>query len=143
MQLQYYQLPLQAAAIMSRQEHAKCSLRHSVAQQLHLLITTAFGEVPAEESFGCNIWDHDFDNLTSSSKLKEMIRQSLLMAIQLHEKRLINIQIEVQVRQEEMMAGPRSRQVKKRMDISVLGVVHITNEPFHYKDSFFIGPLSY
>lgn len=79
-------MPLQADTIMRRQEHATCSLRHSVAQQLHLLITTAFGEVPADESFGCNIWEHDFDNLTSGSKMKELIRQSLLLAIELHEK---------------------------------------------------------
>jgi phage baseplate assembly protein W len=143
MQLQYYKLPLQAEAIMRRQEHPKCGLRHSVAQQLHLLITTSFGELPADESFGCNIWEHDFDNLTSSSKMKELIRQSLLLAIEAHEKRLINIQVEVQVRQEEMLSMAKSRQVKKRMDIAVSGVLHLTNEPFHYKDSFFIGPLSY
>ena len=111
-------------------------------QHLHLLLTTAFGEFPAEEGFGCSIWDNDFDNLASPHKTKELIRQSLLQSIRDHEKRLGNVRVELLIRQEELPDGNGTR-VKKRIEITITGIIQLTNEKFGYKDSFFIGPLSY
>jgi phage baseplate assembly protein W len=142
MQLEYYSLPLLLENITRKQEHAKCSLQQSVMQHLHLLLTTAYGGFPGDDQFGCSIWDHDFDNVTSAHKLKEMIRQSLLQAIQEYEKRLGNVRAEVLLRQEELTAGS-GRIVKKRIDITITGLLKLTNEPFTYRDSFFVGPLSY
>ena len=142
MQQEYYSLPFVFEKIMRKEEHPKCSLQQSVMQNLHLLLTTAFGEFPCEESFGCAIWDDDFDNLTSPHKMKELIRQSLLQSIKEHEKRLVNVRVELLIRQEELpdMNGVR---VKKRIDVTITGTIHLTNERFGYKDSFFIGQLSY
>ncbi len=127
---------------MRKQEHPKCSLHQSVMQHLHLLLITAYGGFPGDEHFGCSIWDNDFDNVTSAHKLKEMIRQSLLVAVQEYEKRLSNVRAEVVLRQEELSGGS-GRTVKKRIDITIKGLLKLTNEPFMYKDSFFVGPLSY
>jgi phage baseplate assembly protein W len=143
MQLECYTLPLRLDLIMQKKEHPKCSPQQSVAQQLHLVITTAFGELSFDNSFGCNIWDHDFDNLTSGHKLKEMIRQSLLQSIHQYENRLGAVRLEISVRQEELLEYTNTRRVKKRMDIIITGVLQLTNEIFTYKDSFFVGPLSY
>src|SRR3990170_9025850 len=101
MQLEFYSMPLMPGNIIDRKEHKKCSLQQSVVQQLHLLITTSFSELSTDDSFGCSIWDYDFDNLTSGTRLKEIIRQSLLQTIGLHEKRLKNVRLELSVRQEE------------------------------------------
>lgn len=143
MQQEFYSLPLRLEGVMQQKEHPRCSLQQSVVQQLHLLLTTAFGEYPVDEGFGCGIWDHDFDNLTSNSKLKEIIRQSLLKSISEHEKRLGQVRIEVVVRQEELIDNISGRRIKKRMDITITGILQLTNEKFFYKDSFFVGPLSY
>ena len=143
MQLEYYSLPLKPEAIMCRKEHPKCSLRQSVAQQLHLILTTAFGEVPTEENFGCNIWDHDFDKLTSGTKIMELIRQSLLLSIRQYEKRLGNVRVDVNVQQEEFAEGASARRIKKRLNVTVSGLLQTTNETFTYNDRFFVGPLSY
>ena len=143
MQLECYSMPLRLDIIMQKKEHPKCSPQQSVAQQLHLLVTTAFGELSFDNAFGCNIWEHDFDNLTSGHKLKEMIRQSLLQSIQQHEKRLSNVRVEILVRQEELWEYTNARRVKKRMDVTITGVLQLTNEKFSYTDSFFVGPLSY
>ena len=142
MQLEFYSLPLAVEKIMRQQEHPKCSLQQSVMQNLHLLLTTSYGGLPGDERFGCSIWEHDFDNVTSVHKLKEFIRQSLLEAIQEYEKRLGNVRAEVLMRQEEL-ASDDGRIIKKRIDISITGVLKLTNEPFNYRDSFFVGPLSY
>jgi hypothetical protein len=143
MQLEYYSLPLVLDRVMRQQEHPKCSMQQSVVQHLHLLLTTGFGGFPGNERFGCGIWEHDFDNVTSAHKLKEMIRQSLLQSIQENEKRLANVRVELMLRQEEVASGSSGRSVKKRIDITIAGLLQLTNEPFTYKDSFFVGPLSY
>jgi phage baseplate assembly protein W len=142
MQLEYYSLPIMIENIMSKQEHPKCSLQQSVVQHLHLLITTAYGEFPGDDNFGCSIWEFDFDNVTSAHKLKELIRQSLLQAIETYEKRLGKVRADVLLRQEELQ-GLNGTVVKKRIDITINGQLKLTNEPFIYKDSFFVGPLSY
>lgn len=139
----YYTLPLSLDSIIQKKEHSRCLLSQSVAQHLHLLLTTAFGELLSDEGFGCSIWDIDFDNLTSAHKLKEMIKQSMLQAIKNYENRLDFVRVELGMRQEELPENTDSRRVKKRMDISVQGLLKATNENFIYKDSFFIGPLSY
>src|SRR5665811_1591207 len=101
MQLEYYSLPVQFEALMRGQVHSKCDLQQSVFQHLHLILTTSFGGFPADERFGCGIWDHDFDNVTSAHKLKELFKQSLLQALQEQETRLGDIRVEVIMKQEE------------------------------------------
>ncbi|HXB07038.1 MAG TPA: GPW/gp25 family protein [Puia sp.] len=143
MQQEYYSLPLTLERVMNKQEHAKVSMQQSVSQHLHLLLTTAFGGFPANERFGCGIWEYDFDNVTSAHKMKEWIRQSLLEVIALQEKRLTNIRVEVLLRQEEVTDITAGRRIKKKIDISITGQLGLTNERFTYRDNFFVGPLSY
>ena len=143
MQLQFYSLPFAIEQIMRKQELPKCSLNQSVIQNLHLLTTTAFGEFPADDQFGCSIWDHDFDIVTSAHKLKELIRQSLLQSVQEQEQRLSNVRVEVLMKQEDVPIGDKGRRVKKKIDITITGILKLTNERFAFRDSFFVGPLSY
>ncbi len=113
-----------------------------VAQHLHLLMTTSFGGFPADERFGCGIWEYDFDNVTSAHKLKEWIRQSLLDVVKEQESRLSGARVEVTLRQEEV-PGTSGMRIKKKIDINITGQLGLTNERFAYRDSFFVGPLSY
>jgi phage baseplate assembly protein W len=152
MQREYYSLPLAVEKLILDQgdhqlnyrpeELRKCSLEQSVMQHLHLLLTTAFGELSSDESFGCSVWENDFDNLTSSHRLKENIRMSLVQTIQQYEKRLGNVRVELIIRQEELpqLTG---KYVKKKIDITITGILQSTNERFSFRDSFFVGPLSY
>ncbi|MFD3000321.1 GPW/gp25 family protein [Pontibacter toksunensis] len=143
MKQQFYTLPLNFAGVMQKKEHPTCTLQQSVAQHLHLIITTAFGELPADERFGCSIWDHDFDNITSTHKIKEYIRQSLLSSIERYEKRLFNVRIDLIIKQEEVGGSIHGCRVKKKISITITGWLLATNEKFMYEDSFFTGPLSY
>src|SRR5450432_101799 len=113
MQLEYYSLPLALEKVMHQQEHPRSSLQQSVMQHLHLLLTTSFREFPGDENFGCGIWDHDFDHVTSAHKLKELIRQSLLKSIKEQEKRLGSVRAELMIVQEELDEGVNARRVKK------------------------------
>ena len=117
MQLEYFSLPLALDKVMRQQEHPRSNLQQSVMQHLHLLLTTAFGEFAGDGGFGCGIWDHDFDNVTSAHKLKELIRQSLLKSIQEQEKRLGNVRVELTIVQEELPELGNAKRVKKRISI--------------------------
>lgn len=143
MQLEYFTLPMSLDKLMRKEELPKCSLKQSVMQHLHLLLTTGFGEFPGDESFGCGIWDHEFDNVSSAHKVKEIIRQSLLQSIQQKEKRLGNIRVELIIVQEELSDARGTKNIKKRIDITVTGVLELTNERLQFRDTFFVGPLSY
>lgn len=143
MKQQFYSLPLTFAGVMQKKEHPICSLQQSVAQHLHLIITTSFGELPVDENFGCSIWEHDFDNITSGHKIKEFIKESLRSSIEHYEKRLANVRIELLISQEELAHSIHGARVKKKITITISGLLQSTNEKFIYEDSFFTGPLSY
>lgn len=138
----FYSVPLSLDRILQKEDHPRCTLQQSVAQHLHLIFTTAFREMTADENFGCNIWEHDFDNITSGHKIKELIKQSLLNSISRHEKRIANTCIGVTITQEELDSN-HSYRVKKRILITVQGILQATNETFQHRESFFTGPLSY
>lgn len=143
MQFEYFTLPMSLDKVMRKEELPKCTLQQSVMQHLHLLLTTGFGEFPGDENFGCAIWDNEFDNVSSAHKVKEIIRQSLLQSIQQKEKRLSNIKVELTILQEELPETSGNKSIKKRIDIIVTGVLQNTNERLQFRDSFFVGPLSY
>ena len=143
MHFEYLCLPLALDKAIRQQELPRCSLKESVMQHLHLLLTTGFGEFPGDESFGCGIWDNDFDNVTSAHKLREIIRQSLLQSIQQKEKRLTNVRVDLTLVQQELAGSNGMRRIKKRIDITVTGTLQLTNERIQFRDTFFVGPLSY
>ncbi len=143
MQPEYYTLPLRLDKILKQEESSKCSVAQSVAQHIHLIITTAFGEMQYDEALGCSIWGSDFDNLTSSNRIKEFIKQSLLHSVAKYEPRLQQIRIEVRSMQEELYLSTKGRHIKKKMDITVSGLLTNTRDSFVYNDQFYTGPLSY
>lgn len=139
----FYKLPLSFTGIMQKNDHKTCSLQQSIAQHLHLIITTAFGELSVDEDFGCCIWEYDFDNITSSHKIKEFIRESLTDALIRYEKRLTDARVELEIGQEEKANQKMGCRVKKKITITITGLLNATNEKFIYEDSIFTGPLSY
>jgi Gene 25-like lysozyme. len=143
MRWKYYALPLDPELLMQKKEHPGRTLKQSVADHLHLIVTTAFGELQSDAGFGNSIWDHDFDNLTTRTQQQEFMKQSLLQAIKKHEKRLDGIKVELEVRQEEVSTLSTERRVKKRLDIYVSARLTATSEDIVFRDSFFVSPLSY
>ncbi len=143
MSVEYYQLPLKLGDLMSGKMHNKVSLSDSIKQHLHLIITTSFGEMQFDENFGCSIWDDDFDNLTSTNKLREKIKNSILYSVNKYEKRIENVRLDLQIKEAELSVKSRGTSVKKRLDLVILANICSTNLPLQYTDSFFTGPLSF
>jgi phage baseplate assembly protein W len=137
----YYSLPLKLGDIIHKKEQPKISLKDSIAAWIHLLLVTHFGEFKDDESFGCQIWEHDFENISNSQKFKEELQKSILQSITAYETRLTDIRLEIQIEQVEVLL--QNRRIKIRIGIKIIGTIRKTNESFVHIESFFIGPLSY
>lgn len=139
----YYKLPLELEKIVGKKEMKKCSLKESIAHHLHLMLTTAFGELLSDDQFGNKLWEEDFDNVSYRNRQKEKILLSLGKTIARFEKRIEKVKIEMQVQQEEAPSGTADAGIKRKLEFTITAVITATNEPIRYRDGFFISPLAY
>lgn len=143
MNLIYYKIPLQLSALLEGNELANCDMRESISKTLELIIMTRFGEHRHDPSFGCEIWDLDFELIVSENKWEEKLRQSLLKSITSHEHRLSDIQLKVEITEiEKFHLLKKYAEIKKRVDIKLTGNIHKTGEQFSFNNSLFLSPLS-
>lgn len=143
MSLQFYKIPLALTQAMAGSELSACDLESSIHQNLELIITTKFGEHRCDPSFGCEIWELDFELIVSARLWEEKLRQSLLRSISSHETRLSNTEITVAVSDiEKYNVLKQFTEIKKRVDIKVEGLVKKTGEAFFFHTNLFLSPLS-
>ena len=139
----YFKIPLQLGAVMEGNELPSCDLAQSINKHLQLIITTRFGEHRSDPSFGCEIWDLDFELIVSASLWEEKLRKSLLKSISTHELRLSNVEVGVSITDiEKYNFINRFTEIKKRVDIQVYGVIHKTGEAIRFHTNMFLSPLS-
>jgi phage baseplate assembly protein W len=136
-------LPIEFEKLTEREELPKCNLKESIAQYIHLIATSYLGECRFDASFGCSIWEFDFDNSMTEVSLRENLIMSLTQAITSNEKRLNSIEVSVRIAQMEMVSTSNALRIKKKIDIDVKAKLVKTNETFKYYEFFFLGPLSY
>src|SRR4051812_48845157 len=101
MNFDYYKYPLQLSELFNNKELQKCSLGESISQNLQLIIVSQQGDHRHNPSFGCEIWDLDFDLIMSIRKWEEKLRRSLLTAIAENEGRIEKTEVEVKVSEVE------------------------------------------
>ncbi len=141
--MQYYKLPLSVHKIINNEEADTCSIEQSISRFIHLIATSHFGEFDFDETFGCTIWNIDFDNLTSTNKLRYTIAESITKTLVMHEKRLGRISVDVNIVQDEFKGVKKNNRIKKRVDINIKGIKKQTNEAFSCIERFYIAPLAY
>lgn len=137
----FLKIPLQTGLITSQKQIKRCSLAESVSQMIHLITTTHFGENKQDESFGNELWEHDFETVANVQVFKEKMSKSLKKAITQHERRLSDVKVSIGV--EQITTTVYNRRVKQRIQFIIEGILRRTNEPFKHTEEFFIGPLSY
>ena len=138
----FYKLPLDFGAITRKEDLEKTSLEHSIAQQIILLATTSFGECKFDETFGCIIWETDFDLLMNENTFKDIISKNLKQGIRLHERRITVNEIKVKVSETRTTIDYKIT-IKKRVDIVLNAIVKSTNRSFDFNAFFYVGPLSF
>lgn len=143
MSIVYYKTPLALGTVIEGKELPVCDLLTSVTKNLELIITTRFGEHRSDPTFGCEIWNLDFELIVSARLWEEKLRQSLLKSISTHESRLSDIDISVAITDMEKFNGIKQFvEIKKHVQIEIYGTLHKTGEPVHFKTNLFLSPLS-
>ncbi|MCK4746834.1 MAG: GPW/gp25 family protein [Bacteroidales bacterium] len=137
----YYSLPLNLSDLIGKKESRRCSLSESVSYMCQLITTSRFGEFKHDNSFGCEIWEHDFENIFNTQLYKDQLKKSIQQTIEKHEPRLSDVRADIQIEQIESRVG--NRRTKSRIRLQINGSLTRTNEPFTFNEQFFIGPLSY
>jgi len=138
---EFLKLPLNAEQLTSQQNLKRCTLSESVADMLHLITTSHFGEFKQDESFGNELWERDFEAIDNVQVFREELGEALEKSYKLHERRLNNIKVIVEF--DQVMTKIMNRRIKQRIRIQIQGTLKKTNEDFSHKEVFFIGPLSY
>ena len=137
----FLQIPLQAGIVTRQKELKRSTLTESVADMIHLITITHFGENKQDESFGNELWENDFETIDNIQAFKEKLAESLQIAVTQHERRLSGIKVNVGF--EQVMTTVYNRRVRQRIQITIEGTLRKTNEPFTHNEVFFMGPLSY
>src|SRR5690242_9493371 len=122
MKSQYYKLPLDFSRILQKKDLPDCNLEDSVAQHIHLLITTVLGENKDDPQYGCKLWDSDFDIRASNNEVKEQVETAVKASISRYERRLTQIRVMAVVSQEEL-TGLHTRKVKKKIKVTITGTL--------------------
>ena len=136
----FYTLPLRLDKVINRKPLTFCSLQESIAQNLYLLITTDFKELRYDHTYGCSVWEQDFEIL-ANIKWKDTIAGSLEETIRRHEERLNNIKVKVDI-EEYKFQGKEMIRIKRKLIIRITGFIVKTNEKFEFMEQIFIAPFS-
>ena len=139
----YLNIPLPLKEIINQKDLPRVDLKRSIHNIIHLITMTSYNEVKHDPSFGTDISNYDFENIYNPYYLKNELEKSILNSVRNNEKRLINVNINLQIDQMEFTSKIRNRRIKTQIKLVIEGVIDKTNEPFRHTEAFFIGPLSY
>lgn len=129
---------------MGRTEQPTCDLGASIAQYLHLLLHTRLGELRCDPTFGCSVWDVQFDNGINFYRWEEELTRSLTSVILRYENRLSNVHVEVSFQPlQQSLHDVMKTAVRQQATITVTGIVQLTDEPFRYSTQLQLGQTAF
>ena len=140
----FYKYPISFSRILQNGHLEQCGLGESISQNLQLIIISHHGEHRYNPSFGCEIWDMDFDLIMSLKVWEEKLRKSLEISIGQNEKRIEKIDIEVRVSEVEKKSGSdKFTVIKRKVDILIRANITETGESYHFHTDLYLSPVSY
>lgn len=139
----FYNKPLRFERIFKGADFQTTDFGKSISNHLELIIFTRFGESRHNPDYGCEIWDLDFELIVSESIWEEKFRKSLLKSITKYEARIYQTEVEVKITEvENVYPLRRITEIKKKVDISVRGLITTTGEKYFFNIALFLSPLS-
>lgn len=139
----FYSKPFRFNAILTGSDLQSTDMGRSISNHIELIIFTRFGEHRHNVNFGCEIWDLDFELIVSESLWEEKFRKSLLKSITDYETRIYNIDVEVKITEVENVYPLRKiTEIKKKVDITIRGLIKVTGEKYYFNTALFLSPLS-
>lgn len=117
----------------------------SIASHIHLLLTTAREEFPADPDYGCELWDHQFSTVQVSGVWMDRMAQQMKELVERYEGRLTGIQVKAEVDQAEFKLKQGNHvagRLKRRLRITVDARLARTDETFRVVDTMLVAPFS-
>jgi phage baseplate assembly protein W len=143
MSTSFYKMPIAFDKLLQGQDLVPISLEESITQALQRIITTRFGEHRYDATYGCEVWELDFELIVSENLWEEKMRLSMMDSIIKHEKRLIQVTININISEVPYAHySIATAQVKKQVDIKISGTMTKTGEPFIFQSKLYLSPLS-
>lgn len=144
MDQRHLKLPVNFANLINNRDSSRCrQAGESVAQHIQLLLTTRLGENRFDPSYGCAIWDLDFELIISEGTWKEQFRIAVLDAVLNYERRIEQVHAEVNLEVVERTYGMRRQpEVRRKAVVFIKGKLVETGEQFSFKTELFLSPLS-
>ncbi|RMG22361.1 MAG: hypothetical protein D6730_16600 [Bacteroidetes bacterium] len=140
----YYSLPVPFGRLLNKQPLPTVRLETSVKQHILLILMTHFDEYRYDPTYGCSIWEQDFEMLPKVNTWKDELKRSIEDSLQTHEPRLDRIKVTVKIA-EQPFTHPEDRKVrriKKRISIDIQAKLRETDEPFQHQETLFLSPIS-
>lgn len=132
--------------LISKKQLASCDVKRSIAQNLHLILTTQCGSYSFDLQFGCPIWDLEFENLEINQVFKDNLTEALVECITKYETRLNNISVQLDFKIDELPSGTggfKGKRIKRKFDIKIKGELIKTKEVFNFSHKVYLSPFSY
>lgn len=141
--MKYIKLPINFYNIAKGAKSPSCSMEESIAQHLYLLITSRYGEVSGNNTFGCDIWELEFNQLVKTHKWEEQVKSSLEKSILINEKRLKDVEVKISLTEVDYEFKNKGySQVRRKADIHIAGLILENNQDFQFGMSLYISPLA-
>ena len=140
----YYSLPVPFSELLQKKELPKCNLEDSIKNNILLILMSHFGEHRYDQSFGCSIWDQDFELLPSANIWRSQLKRTITESIERHEPRISDLDIVIKI-DELPFTNPddkKVRRIKKRISVGIEGRIKLTDELFSHIETLFFSPIS-
>ncbi len=144
MDAKLYQMPLDFGALMKRnRDLPSAALGTSIAQNIFLIISARYQEHRFDPEFGCEIWEKDFETITNQAVWQEQVNRSIVKSLRRYERRLENIDVDVRIT-EQPYVNPTTgvHSIKKKIVVTVKGIIKATGEPFTFSPQLYLSPIS-
>jgi len=138
----FYKAPLDPQNI-KEDKSERCNIGDSISQHLMVILSTRLGEIPSLPDFGCKVWDYQFELLYRSHDYIIDITKNLELTVKKYEKRLLDPIVHIELSEVEVNRTFRKYpDAKKKMNIKINAIMGDTKEPFFFKTSLFLSPIS-
>ena len=141
----YYGLPVRFSEVFKKKQLKRVNIYDSIGFNIRLILRSHFGENRFDYSYGCEVWERDFEIINSNSAWGEELAKSIRETLIKHEGRLINPKVEIKISEEEFKSNRGddiTHRVKRKIEVIVRGNFFKTNEPFRITEVLYISPLS-
>lgn len=131
--LKYYDIPLNFSTLTRRgKKLGQCDLKESVIQHIYLVLSTKYGDSRFDYLYGCELSNYDFENPSNIERIKHRLEKSVKDLLVAYEKRLGEIKVSIQIKEEEASTQgiKKLKKLKKRVEIKVTGTLIATNQKF-------------